>query len=123
MKLLALAALAAVIAFACPALAADPVYELKSGPGRETPEAVKTLYLELDTIPGGTPLAFVFALIAKRHGEGLMCAVQPLEPLADVGSVGEFIRPSDGATMFIIKYLRPKGPPTYSWRQAPGNST
>lgn len=121
MKLFALAALTAL--FACPSFAAEPVYRFAGGPGCETPEAVKTLYLELDKLPNGTSIPIVFALIEERHRHGLMCAVAVQEPLADVGSVGEFIRPSDGVTMLIIKFLRPNGPPIYSWRTAPGQST
>jgi hypothetical protein len=100
----------------------EPVYKLAGGPGCETPEAVKTLYLELDTLPGTTPMAIIAKIIMDRHAHGLLCAMDDLEPLSDAGSVGEFIRPSDGATMLIIKFLRMNGPPTYSWQQAPGTS-
>lgn len=115
------AALAAVIACACvPAAAADLTYELKSGPGCDSPDAVKTLYAELDRLPDAAPITRVLELIAVGRKAGIMCEMASLEPLAEVGSVGEFTRSSDGATMLIIKYLRANGAPTYSWRQAPG---
>ena len=98
-------------------------YTLLSGPGCDSPEAVRAIYPLLDAMPDNTPLGEVLDLFQTERAKGVLCEIVLVrEPLEDMGVVGTFIS-ADGTVMDIIKYDRPDGKPsTYSWRKASGAS-
>jgi hypothetical protein len=120
--LLALLLLLLPLPLPLPVSAAD--YQDKSGPGCDSPEAVKAIYPLLDAMPDHSSLIEVVAMFVAAREKGILCEfILAPEPLAEIGVVGTFTRTSDGTTMDIVKYERQGGkPPTYSWREAKGTS-
>ena len=98
-------------------------YTLLSGPGCDTPEAVRAIYPVLDAMPDSSTIGEIVAMFDAERAKGIPCGVSTTrEPLEDMGVVGTFTR-ADGTVMDIIRYDRPDGKPsTYSWRRASGSS-